>query len=155
VFCLVYNIGTEPGGLIKMAVTDVEDQKPVVSAIEAADVAEGHHASGDMSLKEEAFARNAAKAMAHEQTMSLREGFKIYPKAVGWSVVISTAIIMEGFDTILLQNLFANVAFQKQFGRPLANGSYDLTASWQTALTVASFAGQILGLGVNGIIADR
>lgn len=138
-----------------MAVTDVDDQKPSISAIEAADGGDGHHASGSMSLKGEALAQSAAKAITQEQTMSLREGLKIYPKAVGWSVIISTAIVMEGFDTLLLQNLFANLAFQTKFGRPLANGSYDLTATWQTALTVAPLAGGILGLVANGIIADR
>jgi hypothetical protein len=29
--------------------------------------------------------------------MSLWQGIKLYPKAIGWSVILSTAIIMEGY----------------------------------------------------------
>ncbi|PPZ93061.1 hypothetical protein C5B41_17040 [Acinetobacter ursingii] len=39
---------------------------------------------------------------AHEKSMTLREGIATFPKAAFWSVVLSTAIIMEGFDTNLL-----------------------------------------------------
>lgn len=42
--------------------------------------------------------RDANRATESEQNMTLRQGFKLYPKAVGWSVLLSTAIIMEGFD---------------------------------------------------------
>lgn len=47
-------------------------------------------------------AEDAAKATEAEHRMSLMEGLRTYPKAVGWSVLISTAIVMEGFDTILM-----------------------------------------------------
>lgn len=47
-------------------------------------------------------ANDAAKATEAEHSMSLREGIRTYPKAIGWSVLISTAIVMEGFDTILM-----------------------------------------------------
>ena len=45
---------------------------------------------------------HAAKATQAEHNMTLLEGLKTYPKAVGWSVLISTAVVMEGFDTILM-----------------------------------------------------
>jgi len=44
----------------------------------------------------------AAKATEAEHSMTLREGLRTYPRAVGWSILISTAIVMEGFDTILM-----------------------------------------------------
>lgn len=49
-----------------------------------------------------ALAEDAAKATEAEHKMTLMEGLRTYPKAVGWSVLISTAIVMEGFDTILM-----------------------------------------------------
>lgn len=36
--------------------------------------------------------------------MTLWQGIKLYPKAVAWSVLISTCICMEGYDVCLLSN---------------------------------------------------
>lgn len=35
-----------------------------------------------------------------ERSITLWEGIKTYPKAIGWSVVLSTAIVMEGYGTL-------------------------------------------------------
>lgn len=113
-----------------------------------------HHATG-VSTHDDNLMDGAAKATAQEQTMSFRKGLRMYPKAVGWSVVISTAIVMEGFDKALIRSLFANVAFRQQFGYERPNGTYDLGPSWQTALSIASVVGEIIGLMANGIIAER
>ena len=45
---------------------------------------------------------DAAKATQAEHNMTLLEDLRTYPKAVGWSVLISTAVVMEGFDTVLM-----------------------------------------------------
>lgn len=39
---------------------------------------------------------NARRATEKEQKMSLIQGVKLYPKAVAWSMLISTCIVMEG-----------------------------------------------------------
>lgn len=100
-------------------------------------------------------AHDAANATAAERKMSLLEGLKTYPHAVGWSVLFSTALIMEGFDTILMNNLFAYGSFQKAFGVQQADGTYQLTAAWQSGLSNAPVVGEVLGLMINGIIAER
>lgn len=46
--------------------------------------------------------RNAKSATDKEHQMSLWQGLRLYPKAVGWSMVISLCIAMEGFDLCLL-----------------------------------------------------
>ena len=46
--------------------------------------------------------RNAKAATDKEHKMSLWQGIKLYPKAVGWSMLISLCIAMEGFDLCLL-----------------------------------------------------
>lgn len=46
----------------------------------------------------------AKKATDKEHSMSLWQGLKLYPKAVGWSMLISTCIAMEGYDISLLTN---------------------------------------------------
>lgn len=44
-------------------------------------------------------ARDASRL---EQTMTLRQGLKLYPAAIAWSVMLSTAIIMEGYGELEL-----------------------------------------------------
>ncbi len=62
---------------------------------------------------------------------------------------------MEGFDIVLIANLLAVPAFKRRFGQQLPDSSYDLTAAWQSGLTNGAYVGEILGLMLNGIIADR
>lgn len=41
---------------------------------------------------------NIAEAGTHiEHTMTLREAVRRYPKAIGWSVLLSLAVAMEGY----------------------------------------------------------
>ncbi|MAD82244.1 MAG: hypothetical protein CL912_04715 [Deltaproteobacteria bacterium] len=47
---------------------------------------------------------NARNATDKEHSMTLWQGLKLYPKAVGWSVLISTCIVMEGYDLCLLSS---------------------------------------------------
>ena len=46
--------------------------------------------------------RDAKAATDKEHSMSLMQGIRLYPKAVGWSMLISLCIAMEGFDLCLL-----------------------------------------------------
>ena len=41
----------------------------------------------------------AAQNSEDEKAMSTREAMRVYKKAILWSLVISTCVIMEGFDT--------------------------------------------------------
>ncbi|KAF2665207.1 alpha glucoside transporter [Microthyrium microscopicum] len=100
-------------------------------------------------------AREAAQATEKEHSMTLREGLQLYPKACFWSVVLSTAVVMEGFDNILLNNLFAYAPFQRKFGVQQSNGTYQLTAAWQSGLSNGALVGEILGLFITGIVSER
>jgi SP family general alpha glucoside:H+ symporter-like MFS transporter len=90
-----------------------------------------------------------------ERSMSLREGIRLYPKAITWSVLLSMTLIMEGFSTILVPNLFAMQAFRKQFGSLRPTGLYEINADWQSALVNGGLAGQIVGLFATGTLAER
>jgi SP family general alpha glucoside:H+ symporter-like MFS transporter len=98
---------------------------------------------------------DAARATKAEHNMTLIQGLRLYPKAVGWSVLLSAAIIMEGFDIVLIANLLALPAFKRAFGEQLPDGSYEVTAAWQSGLTNGAYVGEILGLMINGIVAER
>lgn len=97
----------------------------------------------------------AAAATDNEHKLGLFKSLKLYKKACLWSIFFSTCIVMEGFDLTILNGLYAYEPFQRKFGEPAADGGYELTASWQSGLSNGALVGQILGLFLNGIIADR
>lgn len=88
---------------------------------------ETHEAwSSDTSMK--AIIQNAKTATEKEQSMTLLQGIKLYPKAVAWSVLISTCIAMEGYDVSLVNNFYAFPQFNRKYGEQLADGSYQVPA---------------------------
>ncbi|KAJ4305096.1 hypothetical protein N0V90_000626 [Kalmusia sp. IMI 367209] len=100
-------------------------------------------------------AEDAQIATVKEHQMSLGQGLKLYPKAVAWSIILSTAIVMEGYDVVLMGSFFAHPAFKKKYGEKMADGTYGIPAPWQAGLTNAMNVGQILGLFATGIISER
>src|SRR5690349_16572402 len=65
------------------------------------------------------------------------------------------ALVMEGYDTGLLGNFYELPQFNKRFGVPVGDGSYQVTSSWQSALQNGAQVGQILGLMIAGQLAAR
>lgn len=100
-------------------------------------------------------ANDAAKATESETSMTLMKGIKTYPKAVGWSILLSTCIVMEGFDIVLINSLYALPAFQQRFGTCDSDGSCQVSAAWQSGLSNGALVGEILGLLFVGIIAEK
>lgn len=98
---------------------------------------------------------NAREATEREKNMTLWQSIKTYPKAIFFSMTLSLCIIMEGYDIQLLGNFYGLLQFRQKFGVPLENGDWQLTASWQSGLQNGTQVGQILGLMVAGILADR
>ncbi|KIA75773.1 hypothetical protein HK57_00387 [Aspergillus ustus] len=98
----------------------------------------------------------ARAATLAQQKMSLLTGIQLYPKAIAWSIVISSTIIMEGYDTTLLVSFFTFPVFKRKYGAPDPSlpGNFEISSSWQSGLTSAAVVGQILGLLINGFLAD-
>lgn len=99
--------------------------------------------------------RAAEAATAREKQMGVWEAIKTYPKAIFYSMTLSLCLIMEGYDISLTDNFFALPQFRKRFGHPMPNGDYQLTSAWMSGLKNGTQVGQILGLVVAGIIAER
>lgn len=94
--------------------------------------------------------------------MTLLEGLRLYPKAIAWSVLISSCCAMEGYDISLLGNfckfhpfiLWASLTciadafapFNRKFGVELDDGTWQVPARWQTGLSNGAQCGQIIGL---------
>ena len=116
----------------------------------------------------------AQEATAHEHNMSVWQAIKTYPKAVGWSVLASTALVMEGYDLVVIGSFYGfrkfkefkldtsaarsnklTAEFQKKYGTLQPDGKYVVSAPWQTGLSNGALVGEILGLMACGIIAER
>ena len=98
----------------------------------------------------------AKHAADTEHSMSLLKAIKLYPKAIGWSVLLSSTLIMEGYDLALLGSLYASPVFNKKFGEwSEANGKYAVSAAWQSGLSNGARAGEIFGLLIAGWTADK
>jgi hypothetical protein len=98
---------------------------------------------------------NAQEAAVEESQMTLRQGLRLSPKAVFWSLAMSTCIVMEGYDTFLLNNLYGQPAFRKQFGMLISADTYEVPAQWQAGLGNGSSCGQLIGLLLGGFCSER
>ncbi|KAJ5757354.1 uncharacterized protein N7511_006048 [Penicillium nucicola] len=94
-------------------------------------------------------------AAQKEHSMTLWQALKLYPKAVGWSVLLSSTLIMEGYDLALLSSMYASPAFNKKFGELTASGKWAVPASWQSGLSNGARCGEIIGLLINGLVSER
>lgn len=101
----------------------------------------------------DALVHDAQQAHDDELSMGIMASIRAYPKAVIYSVGISLAIVMEGYDTILLGNFFAQPAFTKKFGECNADGC-QISPAWQAGLQNGSQIGSIIGLSAVGYLTD-
>ncbi|OJZ91735.1 hypothetical protein ASPFODRAFT_66277 [Aspergillus luchuensis CBS 106.47] len=99
--------------------------------------------------------QNAKAATDKEQKMTLLQGVKLYPKAVAWSILISTCIVMEGYDISLVNNFYAFPQFNRKYGELSADGTYQVPARWQSGLSNGAYVGEIIGLFINGWASER
>lgn len=61
------------------------------------------HAKDEQTLK-------ARKAAEREHDLSWRESLRLYPKAIAFSLLFSSAIIMEGYDLALIGGFYGYTA---------------------------------------------
>ncbi|KAH6654086.1 general substrate transporter [Truncatella angustata] len=97
----------------------------------------------------------ARAAADFERNMTIKEAINHCWKALCWSLIFTTAIIMEGFDLALLSGFYAFSAFQRRYGVEVENGKYEIPAEWQTALSAGAQIGQIIGLSIAGMFVQR
>ncbi|KAJ9638725.1 hypothetical protein H2204_004201 [Knufia peltigerae] len=86
---------------------------------------------------------------------SLRQGLRRCYSAVFWSGFLSIAVIMEGYDAILLNSLYGLPSFKEKFGTEKEDGTYNITAKWQSIVSNAVMLGQFFGLFIAGWASDR
>ena len=84
------------------------------------------HSKHATNLDDVQMAADAQAATEKEHTMTLWQGIKLYPKAIGWSLLFSTVIIMEGYDVVLMGSFYAYPTFCEKYGDLQPDGSYEL-----------------------------
>ncbi|KAI1656618.1 sugar transporter [Daldinia decipiens] len=97
----------------------------------------------------------ADDANERERDMKLSHAFKVYPKAIGWSMLLSSCIIMEGFGTSIVGSYISFPPFRDKFGTQAPNGDYQIPASWQNGIAGATNVGEIIGLQIAGVLSER
>ncbi|KAF5669890.1 MFS SP general alpha glucoside:H+ symporter [Fusarium denticulatum] len=98
---------------------------------------------------------DAEDANAQEHNLKFFNALKLYRKSVFWALVISTAIFMEGYDTMLLGNMYGLPAFRKRYGYHIKGDKHQISAPWQAGLSNGSACGQLVGLLVSGYVSER
>ena len=129
------NMGTRDGPDLSRAVTPEEGHEP--------------------ALEDKTTKSMAANATHAEAKMGLLEGIRLYPKAAFWSILLSTTIVMEGFDNVLTGQFYALPQFKRRFGALQPDGSYEVPAAWQAGLSNGVLLGSLLGILAAGWAADR
>lgn len=89
-----------------------------------------------------------------EHQLTTREAFKVYKKAVFWSVIVSMGIIMDSYDSQLMGNFYALPEFQRQFGQPVGTG-YQITSEWQEKLSMCGSVGNIIGVWASSYFCEK
>lgn len=98
---------------------------------------------------------DAKAATAIEHAMSVREALRLYPKAVFFSMLLSLALVMDGYDKSLLTAFFGLPEFQRRFGKLADNGTYQISARWMAGLQNGAIIGEIIGLIASGVVYER
>ncbi|KAF0328422.1 maltose permease MAL61 [Colletotrichum asianum] len=116
-----------------------------------------HHTAAMLDLPTKTVDEDVAEGLEFEHNLTFRQAFGIYYKAILWCLVISTCVIMEGYDQILVQSFFAYPQFQIKFGEYVGRGptGYQLSAPWQAVLSNASGVGAFFGALLNGPLVSR
>jgi SP family general alpha glucoside:H+ symporter-like MFS transporter len=98
---------------------------------------------------------DAKQAADDEHELTPRQAIRLQPKAVMWSVLLSTCIIMEGYDIVLIYSFFAQPAFARKYGECDASGDCQITAPWQAGIGNAVGCGTIIGAFANGYFCHK
>jgi MFS transporter, SP family, general alpha glucoside:H+ symporter len=81
--------------------------------------------------------QEARNATTNEQNMTVRQALRLYPKAVLFSIIFSTAVVMEGYDLSLMGSFYAFTPFKNFYGDEVdpEEGGMLVSAKWQTGIS--------------------
>ena len=75
---------------------------------------------------------DAKLASSAEKAMSVRDSIKLYRKGICFSLIMSLAVIMEGYDLSLMGSFMGYTAFKDRYGTETdSEGNSIISAPWQ------------------------
>ncbi|WVW87131.1 hypothetical protein I302_109188 [Kwoniella bestiolae CBS 10118] len=95
------------------------------------------------------------EVIERQKKESFIQAWRNHGRAAGWSVFLSSALLMEGFDTAIINSFFALPSFLASFGTRGKNGKLAIPANYQSGLVNIAYVGQIIGLFLNGWCQER
>lgn len=96
---------------------------------------DGHVAERVTSAQENHITEDTNVAINNEHQMSVRQSIRLWWKAIVFSFVISLCVVMEGYDTSLMNKFFAFTPFRNRFGDEIdADGNKLVSSRWQTII---------------------
>ncbi|KAF1923841.1 uncharacterized protein M421DRAFT_404788 [Didymella exigua CBS 183.55] len=100
--------------------------------------------------------REAEANDAADCSLTLRAALKKYRRAVFWAMFLSTSLIMEGYDVVIITSFYGQTQFLERFGElDVRAGKKLISPAWQSGLTNSALIGQLAGLVVNECAQDR
>ncbi|KAH0024335.1 sugar porter family MFS transporter, partial [Aureobasidium melanogenum] len=109
----------------------------------------------EMMAKVEVPLSKAPEALLQQHDLTVSKAVFLYKKAIFWSIVMSTSIIMEGYDTLLIGSFFGQPAFAEKYGHLTKKHGHQISAPWQSGLNIGSTCGQLAGLLLAGYASER
>ncbi|KAF5242265.1 hypothetical protein FANTH_8713 [Fusarium anthophilum] len=110
----------------------------------------------NVDLHDKALANEALEATADEHSFTVWQGFKTYKRAAFWSILISTTVIMEGYDVTLLGSFYGYPRFREKYGEYLdKENGHQISANWQQRFNCLGALANIIGALLNGWATSR
>lgn len=85
---------------------------------------------------------------------SLKDSIRLYPKIVGYSVGLTSAFLLAGYDAVIVSTITAVPRFQVDFGEPYGS-MYIIPSEWMSLWNALGYAGSMVGGAVGGPWQDR
>lgn len=96
---------------------------------------EGHVAERAASGSYQNAPEDTIVAISNEHNISVRQSLRVWWKAIVFSFIISLCVVMEGYDTSLMNKFFAFTPFRNRFGDEVdADGNKLVSSRWQTII---------------------
>ncbi|CAI0653692.1 unnamed protein product [Colletotrichum noveboracense] len=110
----------------------------------------------DVALDDKVLNSEAAQATDVEHSFGVWEGLRTYKRAAFWSILISTTVIMEGYDVTLLSSFYGYPAFRLKYGEFLDDEhGYQISSMWQQRFNCLGALANIIGALLNGYLTPK
>ncbi|TPX16248.1 uncharacterized protein E0L32_003897 [Thyridium curvatum] len=98
----------------------------------------------------------ALQGTANEHSLTFLQGIKTYKRAALWSILISTTVIMEGYDVTLVASFIGYPTFREKYGQwHDEEHGYQISSAWQAGLNDIAAVGNIIGALLNGYFTAK